>query len=379
MAVLLLTIVRGLVYSGCPRSCLMAHSDRGHPSIPIPRTSCPNCHKEEKAGGLSPPRVPRDTPSLNTDEKEAERREGDDMNSNVSAGPPDPRPPGRSGRLSHSLPPEAATNDAVDPTSPPETSSAGPNATRHQSVVPAVKTRLLLRAPTISDPNCRTGLPSRLPSRSIAGYTGYTPNLHSARMAAMSKGQPAESGKESVTRRRSFAPVPAPLFISEGIYFGLRTHPLEVRWSWNCGAVIIPVVFSDPLTASLRISPILRPVTSAVPIGDTREENTADKEIGPAGPQTIPSPCSTVRGQCEFPSRRRSWRLTAVSNWLRGRNKSSNIQPYPSGTVCEQRKLAPYAAQTWRPTRESKSPKGQRTIPGSQRSASQVINHRTIS
>ena len=26
-----------------------------------------------------------------------------------------------------------------------------------------------------------------------------------------------------------------------------------------------------------------------VPIGDTREENKADKEIGPAGPQTIPS------------------------------------------------------------------------------------------
>ena len=93
MAVLLLTIVRGLVYSGCPRSCIMAHSDRGHPSVSILRTSCPNCHKEEKAGGVSPPRVPRGFPSLNTDEKDAERREGDDTNSNVSAGPPDPRPP----------------------------------------------------------------------------------------------------------------------------------------------------------------------------------------------------------------------------------------------------------------------------------------------
>ena len=39
--------------------------------------------------------------------------------------------------------------------------------------------------------------------------------------------------KGESTRRRSFAPVPAPLFISEGIYFFLRTHPLEVRWSWN--------------------------------------------------------------------------------------------------------------------------------------------------
>ena len=96
--------------------------------------------------------------------------------------------------------------------------------------------------------------------------------------------------KGELTRRRSYAPVPAPLFISEGIYFFLRTHPLEVRWSWNCGAVVILVVFSDPWTPSLRISPILRPVTSVVPIGDTIEENTADKEIGPARPQTIPSP-----------------------------------------------------------------------------------------
>ena len=60
-----------------------------------------------------------------------------------------------------------------------------------------VKTRLLFRSPQISDPIRRTGLPSRLPSRSMAGYIGYTPNLHRARMEAMSKSQPAESGKES--------------------------------------------------------------------------------------------------------------------------------------------------------------------------------------
>ena len=159
-------------------------------------------------------------------------------------------------------------------------------------------------------------------------------------------------------------PFQLPYLYQRVLFLFLRTHPLEVRWSWNCGAVVIPVVFSDPWTPSLRISPILRPVTSVVPIGDTREENTADKEIGPAGPQTIPSPCSTVCGQRGFPSRRRSWRLTAASNWSRGRNKSSNIQPYPSGTVCGQRKLAPYAARTWRPTRGSKSPKGQRKDSG---------------
>ena len=53
-----------------------------------------------------------------------------------------------------------------------------------------------------------------------------------------------------------------------------------------------------------------------------------------------------------------------VSNWSRGRNKLSNIQPYPSGTVCGQRQFPPYADRTWRPTRESKVPKGQRKDSG---------------
>ena len=83
---------------------------------------------------MSPPRVSRGTPSLNTGEKESEEEGGDDTNSNVSAGPPDPRPPDdRVGP--HSLP-LGATNDPVDPISRPETSSAEPNATRRQSVVP---------------------------------------------------------------------------------------------------------------------------------------------------------------------------------------------------------------------------------------------------
>ena len=84
---------------------------------------------------MSPPRVSRGTPSLNTGEKKSEEEGGDDTNSNVSAGPPDPRPPDdRVGP--HSLPLGAATNDPVDPISRPETSSAEPNATRRQSVVP---------------------------------------------------------------------------------------------------------------------------------------------------------------------------------------------------------------------------------------------------
>ena len=60
--------VFGLVYSGCPGSCLMAPSDRGHPSVRSPGHVVLVCHKA-KVGGVSPPRVPRGTPSLNTDEK----------------------------------------------------------------------------------------------------------------------------------------------------------------------------------------------------------------------------------------------------------------------------------------------------------------------
>ena len=77
----------------------MAHSDRGHPSVRSPGPIVLICHKA-KAGGVSPPRVPRGTHSLNTDEKkEVRRRKSDDTNSNVSVGPPDPRPPdGRVGR-----------------------------------------------------------------------------------------------------------------------------------------------------------------------------------------------------------------------------------------------------------------------------------------
>ena len=189
----------------------MAHSERGHPSISSSGPAVPIAIKKKRREGCLRRAFPEAPPPLTRMKKNQIEKEGDDTNSNVSAGLPDPRPP-------HSLPPEAAANDPVDPISRPKTLSAGPIATRRQNVVPVVKTRLLFRAPQISDPNRRTGLPSRLPSRSMAGYTGYTPNLHSARMGAMSKGQPAKSGKESLTRRCSYAPVPAPLFISEGIF-----------------------------------------------------------------------------------------------------------------------------------------------------------------
>ena len=155
-------------------------------------------------------------------------------------------------------------------------------------MVPAVKTRLLFRAPTIHGHNRRTGLPSRLPTRSTVTSTGCITNLHSSRGRSDEQRRTSRIRKGELTRRRSLAPVPAPLIISEGIYFFLRTHPLEVRWSWNRGAAAIPVVFSNPWTPSLRRSLPLWPSASVVPIGDTREESTAGKEIGPAGPQIPP-------------------------------------------------------------------------------------------
>ena len=183
---------------------------------------------------MSPPCVPRDTPSLVTDKKkEVRRRKSDDMNSHAFCRTSRSSSPGRPSRLAYSLPPEATREDALDPTPRPETSSEGPNATRPPSVVPAAKTRLPFRAPLIHGHNRRTGLPSRLPSRSIVTFTGYITNLHSSRGRSDEQRRTSRIRKGESTRRRSFAPVQAPLIISEGIYFFLRTHPLEVRWSWN--------------------------------------------------------------------------------------------------------------------------------------------------
>ena len=212
-----------LVYSGCPRSCLMAHSDRGHPP---PFSGPPDPLSwlaiKQGVGGVSPPRVPRDTPSLVTDKKkkkEVRRRKSDDINSHAFCRTSRSSSPGRPSGLAYSLPPEAIREDALDPTPRPETSSDGPNATRPHNVVPAVKTRLLFRALPIHDHNCRTGLPSRLPTRSTVTSTGCITNLHSSRGRSDEERRTSRIRKGELTRRRSLAPVPAPLIISEGIFF----------------------------------------------------------------------------------------------------------------------------------------------------------------
>ena len=107
----------------------MAHSDRGHPSVSSSGPAVPIVIKKKRWEGCLRRAFPEAPPPLTRMKKNQKEEEGDDMNSNVSAGPPDPRPP--DDRVSpHSLPPETATNDPVDPISRPETSSAEPNATR---------------------------------------------------------------------------------------------------------------------------------------------------------------------------------------------------------------------------------------------------------
>ena len=93
MVVLLLTIVRGLVYSGCPRSCLMAHSDRGHPSVSSSGPAVLIAIKKKRQEGCLRRAFPEAPPPLKRMKKNQKEEEGNDTNSNVSAGPPDPRPP----------------------------------------------------------------------------------------------------------------------------------------------------------------------------------------------------------------------------------------------------------------------------------------------
>ena len=64
MVVLLLTIVRGLVYSGCPRSCLMAHSDRGHPSVSSSGPAVPIAIKKKRREGCLRRAFPEASPPL---------------------------------------------------------------------------------------------------------------------------------------------------------------------------------------------------------------------------------------------------------------------------------------------------------------------------
>ena len=133
-------------------------------------------------------------------------------------------------------------------------------------MVPAVKTRLLFRAPTIHGHNRRTGFPSRLPTRSTVTSTGCITNLHSSRGRSDEQRRTSRIRKGELTRRRSLAPVPAPLIISEGIFFFFSSHPpprgaleLELRRRRHTGGLqqsvdTITSQVSTPLAIRVRRS-----------------------------------------------------------------------------------------------------------------------------
>ena len=139
------------------------------------------------------------------------------------------------------------------------------------------------------------------------------------------------------------------------------------------------MVFSDPWTPSLRMSPILRPVTSVVPIGETREENTAGKEIGPAGPQIPPDVSGTVCRQRKLTPYAAQGDSQPVSNWSRDRTGHPTYSQIRLEQFADNVNSHPTSLGHGDPHADPKYQTGRGKIPRSQRSASQVINHRTIS
>ena len=80
---------------------------------------------------------------------------------------------------------------------------------------------------------------SQPPNRTSLKIHSGVYRIYPACGGAMSKGQPAESGKESRPDDVPLHPFQLPYLYQRVFFFFLRTHPLEVRWSWNCGAVVI--------------------------------------------------------------------------------------------------------------------------------------------
>ena len=203
---LVLTNVRGLVYSGCPRSCLMAHSDRGHPSVWSPG-----------------PTVPIAPPPLTRMKKKQEEEKGMIRTAMSLPGLPIlvPRTAGSA------LPPSStrscerrchgsnfSSRDFVCRTECHSTSERGSRG-EDETAVPC-------STDPWSQPPNRTSF-----STSFKIHSGvYRIYPKSTQRAYGSDEQRPTSGirKGELTRRHSYAPVPAPLFISEGIFF-FSSHP----------------------------------------------------------------------------------------------------------------------------------------------------------
>ena len=198
--------------------------------------------------------------------------------------------------------------------------------------------------------------------------------------------------KGELTRRCSYAPVPAPLFVSEGIYFFFRTHPLEVRWSWNCGAAAYRWSSAVRGHRHFAFPRHLGRQHPSFPEIDQRGEHGGQRDwsrptIDYSKPVFHSSRITSTRTQC------RSWRLTSASNLPRGRRKdseartphrwprkSSTTEPYPEGSqFADNVNSHPVSLSHGDSHQDPDRPRGEGKIPGPQRLASQVMNHRTIS
>ena len=153
-----------------------------------------------------------------------------------------------------------------------------------------------------------------------------------------------------------------------------------MRWSWNCGAVVIPVVFSDPWTPSLHISPIFRPATSVVPMdqrGEPERRTRRTKRLIPTDHRLfqarVPQFADNVNSHpvllmathsriqfAEGPKERLRGPAASpvASQVINHRAISRRI------SVRGQCELTPNFVRTWRPTPGSRPPKGRRKYSG---------------
>ena len=194
----------------------------------------------------------------------------------------------------------------------------------------------------------------------------------------MSKGQPQNPERRvdqtTFLRARSSSPI----YIRGYLFFSSHPPPrdaleLELRRRHHTGGLQRSV---DTITSHI---PILRPVTSVVPIGDTREENTAGKEIGPAGPQIPPDASGTVCRQCKLTPYAAQGDSQSVSNWSRDRTGHPTYSQIRLEQFADNVNSHPTSFGHGDPHADPKYLRGRGKIPRSQRSASRVINHRTIS
>ena len=131
-----------------------------------------------------------------------------------------------------------------------------------------------------------------------------------------------------VTRQRSPALVPAPLFILEGVFY---SHPpsIEVRWSWDRRAPSSYRGLSSSWTPSLRIHcrPGWRHQPSLCKEAEGRTWQTK-RVVAPSAPFVVSRPtidypksvfsCPRTSG---IPTQHRSWRFTYGSTLQSGRRK----------------------------------------------------------